>query len=759
MNKRNNKKVIIIEPHPDDALGSASGICFSSDVDSIVLTITKTEHEKDDYRDLIELDTVRKRGGSFQKLNIVNHVNAGFVDLHWDKRTEEIMESHEQLLSIYKNDYGIKNYNKLCVWLKAFLNEFILQNKTDDIYVAIPLGVMHPMHVLTTSAFIDVFDSNVINPQHIIFYIEHPYDIYDTYRNQSELAIEYISTKLNVSLSRVDDVSVDMKQTGNIIKDLYTDKHYSEFDGAFHKSMCSYLINSTQEDEIKKFLKIRQNNIAFITTEAIPIYKTGGLGEVVYQLTKVLAKNVNNICIVLPKLSDVVMCSGLSKLNKQSFVYEFADGKKKTMFLEKYKYDRLVYYVVDIGCYKDEGEFFAIFCDVVLQKIVHMLDFVPNVLHCNDWETGLIPLLHKYKYSEVKPYNSMRTVYTVHASCYKGILQKEKITSILKIDKETCKLCSYCTNNCKLKKIDFLTEIQAEKLKVHPTLISVQRIGINFADVVTTVSKGHAEELQEIPEFAQVLIKGIRNGVINQRYKFKAESEFVNINESVMQSEDNSIESIKIDLINEYKSKNKYALQKLCNFTTDDDKLFICMVSRLTDVKGYDYLRQIFDDLIKLPVQILVVGDEDPSNPTYKMFMEDKAKEYPNNFAYREFDKELEFKAYAGADIILMPSIKESCGIAQMTAMNYGTVPVVSNLKCFKDSIVQYGEPLEKNKGIGFYSLHDSWSFFEVISNIIKLYQNDREEWMRIVTSCFQTDFSWINGSLKQYLELYDSIL
>ena len=759
MYKCNKKKVIIIEPHPDDALGSASGVCFASNVDSIILTITKTDHEKKDFRDIIKLSTVRKKGSVFQKLNVVNHVHAGFNDLHWDNRTEEKMKSHEQLISIYKNIYGIKNYNQLCVWLKNFLNEIKLQNDLDDLYIAIPLGVMHPMHVLTTSAILDVIDSCGINPQYIIFYIDHPYDIYDIYKNQTELAIEYISTKFNISLCRVDDMSVDTIQVGNIVKELYTNKHYSEFDGSFNKSMCSYLVDNTQQDKIQEFLQIRQNNIILITTETVPIYQTGGLGEVIYQLTKVLSKNVNNICVVLPKITDVPMCNGLIKINKQSFVYEFANGEKGTMFLEKYEYDGLIYYVVDVGWYEDKGEMYAIFCDVVLQKIVHMVGFVPNILHCNDWETGLIPLLHKYKYAKMIPYNGMRTIYTIHASCYKGVLPKKKITNLFKIDKETCKLCAYCTNNCKLKKIDFLTELQAEKLNIQPTLISMQRIGINFADVVTTVSKGHAEELQELPEFAPVLIKGIRNGIRNQRYRFKTESEFININEFAIQSEDNDIENIKMTLINEYKYKNKFALQKLCGFTPNDDKLFICMVSRLTDVKGYDYLRQIFDDLMKLPIQILVVGDEDPYNPTYKIFMEDKAKEYPNTFAYREFDKELEFKAYAGSDIILMPSIKESCGIAQMSAMNYGAVPVVSNLKCFKDSIIQYGKTPESNKGIGFYSLNDSWSFLEVINNIIKLYQDNREEWLRIVTSCFLTDFSWINGALKKYLELYDSIL
>lgn len=752
------KIVIVVEPHPDDVLGSASGICFATNVETIVLTITNTDYKKKDYRDKIQLDKVNLTNKFLQKLNVKKHIHAGFDDMHWDKRIQGPVNSHEQLIAIYKENYGINNYQRLCFELERYFKEMKSKNDMENLYIALPLGVMHPMHVLTTSACLDAIVSCNINSKQIIFYVDHPYDVFDIYTNQSELAKEYILTRLGMNLIRVDDVSVDTAQAGEMVKELYNDKHYGEFNGTFNKVMCSYLIDSTQFKVIQKFLKIRQNNILFVATEAVPIYKTGGLGEVVYQLTKVLSKNVNNICIVLPKTGEIALCSELIQMDKKCFIYKYADGKKENMILEKYMYKGLIYYVVDVGYHEEEGEMYSVFCDVILQQVINMIEFTPNIIHCNDWQTGLVPLLHKIKYSEIAQYNNLRTIYTIHASCYKGVLPKDKIIELMGINRDTCKLCMCCTNSCKLQQIDFLTEKQAEILNIQTTLLSMQRIGVNFADAVTTVSEGHAKELQKLPEFSSVLIKGIRNGIYNQRYEFLDSSEFINIDELLMQSYDSVLADRQVQVIEQYKKHNKLALQNVCGLPQDKDKLFICMVSRLADVKGFDYLRNIFDELVKLPIQILIVGDEDPYNPMYKDYLERKAMEYPTVFVYKEFEKQLEFEAYAGSDIIFMPSIKESCGISQMKAMIYGTVPVVSNLGCFSDTIVQYGRPHEKDKGIGFYSLPDSWAFLEVIKNVIKLYHHNKDEWFKIVTSCFQTDFGWTNGVLKKYLELYNSL-
>lgn len=759
MSKNKKTKVIIIEPHPDDALGSTSGICFSSKVETIILTITKTNYIKNDFRDKIKLDKINTNDVMFRNFNVVEHIHAGFDDLHWDERIQNPVEKHDQLISLYTELYGENNYNRLCATLKKIFISRKVNDNIDDIYIAIPLGIMHPMHILTTSASLEAVISCNIDLKNIFFYVDHPYDLFDMYMNQSLLAKEYISCKLSMNLEHVDDVSVNTVKIGNIVKRIYGDKHYGEFDGSFYKTMCSYLIDKEQEKKIAKFLNIRKNNILLVATEAFPIYKTGGLGEVIYQFSKVLSKSVNNFCIVLPKDGEIHISSGLKYLYKKSFIYQYADGKNESMILEKYEYEGIMLYVVDVGQDKDEGEMYAVFCDAILQKIIYMIDFMPNILHCNDWQTGLIPLLHKYKYANLYPYNNMRTIYTIHASCYKGVLLKEKIMNILGINKDNCRLCTYCSNNCKLKQIDLLTEKEAAELNIQPTLFSMQKTGVHFADIVTTVSKGHAEELQKLPEFSSVLINGIRNGIHNQRYLFPKESEFVNIDEKVIKSYDLELKNIKKQLIKTYKKHNKSALQKICGFSQDNKKLFICMVGRLTDVKGFDYLRHIFDDLIKLEIQLLVVGDEDPCNPMYKTFLENKSKQYPEIFAYKKFDRQSEFEAYAGADVILMPSIKESCGIAQMHAMIHGTIPIVSNLSCFKDTIVQYGMTQNANKGIGFYSLPDSWSFLEVINNVIRIYQQDEDEWLEMVTSCFLTDFSWNNGILKEYLTLYNSLI
>lgn len=744
-------KVIVVEPHPDDALGSASGICFSSKIETIVLTITKTKHEKSDYRDKIKLNQLNCDNLQINKLNVLEHLNAGFEDLHWDERIQEPVSSYDEIFLKYRELYGIKNYINLCNVLKEFFLNTKEQNSSDEFYISIPLGVLHPMHVITTNACIEAVISCGISSNQIIFYIDHPYDLFDKNRVQTSLARAYISEKSGVELTYVDDVSVDTIQVGKIIKDIYTEKHYGEFNGAFNKTMCSYLIANDKLERIKELLKIKINNIVVVATEAMPVYKTGGLGEVIYQLAKGLVGKVNNICIMLPKNNDINI-NTLNCIKKNKFTYRHSNGNAELMGLEVYFYDELKYYVIDIGCHIDSGEKFALFCDVVLQKGILFLDFIPNIIHCNDWQTGLIPCLHKFKYIEKYPYNNIRTIYTIHASCYKGVFPKSDFFYNL-ITHESHKLFT----NYKLNLIDYLTERQAKELNVIPSLLCLQRIGVNFADTVSTVSKGHAEELKSYPEFSSIVIKGIRNGISGNRHVFEQNSGFYNIDESIMFSQGKDIEKLKKRMICQYKLQNKTALQKLCGFEINNNKLFICMVSRLTDVKGYDYLQRIFDLLVQLPIQMLIVGDGDVNNPSYKDFWEAKTKQYPDIILYKEYDKELEYKSYAGSDVLLMPSIKESCGIAQMKAMIHGTIPIVTKLGCFKDSIVQYGLPLEDDKGIGFYSFLDSYSILEVIIYAINIYQHNRKEWIKMIISCFCTDFSWENGVLKEYLNLYGS--
>lgn len=759
------KMIHAIEPHPDDVLGSASGLCYSSGAFVVLHTMSRTADERDSV--VLNENTMDQYRSVRKKPNILKHCKYNLEDFHWDNRNIDPSVSYDALLCEYIDRYGAESVERLMECIGQIIDEA----KAEDAYVTFSLGIEHPMHMLVAYACVNQVIKKNFDVEKVIIYVDHPYDFQNAGKGRLQRARDYIQRELSLKLVRCDDISIDQSNLKEIITEIYGVMHYGEFDGSLENTFCSYFIPYMALESVKQFLKIHVNNVLFITAQAKPYYKTGGLGEVAYVYCRALEDFVNDVRILMPKYSGGNIRSGIDDSLQECFDFQYRGSSesvgKLSGRIEKRLYNDLIYYLVDIEDYfkggnhfdaGNHGKVFSVFCDAVLQKGLSTIDYMPSVLHCNDWQTALIPMLKKTKYEYFRP--ELKVVYTVHFYGYRGIFSKKRICDYIGLDKENCRLCLACSDNCPLNRMDMLSQEDLGKLNVTPSQMSFMKAGIEFADVVSTVSKGYAEEIQGYPDFAGVRVTGIRNGIDHQRYEFAADSGFVDMENGNFR---------------ECKRRNKEQLQTKLGLRKDPDIPIICMVSRLTVVKGIETVKDIAGEILAIPAQLVIIGDDDAAagngggttERPYENFFRRMESENPGMLVHRRYAEELEYQTYAGADILLMPSLSEACGTTQMNAMRYGVVPIVSMINAFHDTVLDFKDREKKkdgqywDKGIGFYAYKDDcWVLLEVIKKAIEIYQDidHAGTWNEIAEDCFKVEFGWKHRSIREYLDLYNRL-
>lgn len=761
---RNGKtRIHVIEPHPDDALGSASGLCYSQGALVTLHTMSKTADERDS---VILDERIAQRYKSIRRQpNIIKHCKYDLEDLHYDYRNQDPEIAYSDLLLEYSDRYGAERMGRLT----AYIGEIMEEAKKEGAYVAFPLGIEHPMHMLVVSACVGQLKEKDFDMEKVIVYVDHPYDFQNAGNGRLRKARDYIKAEMGKQLIRCDDLSVDQSILKGIITEIYGVKHYGEFEGALENTYCSYFISKMAKESVGEFLQLHVNNILYITSQAKPYYKTGGLGEVAYVYCRALKDFVNDVRIMMPYYSGGGARNDINDSVQDCYEFRYKGCSDSignlSCKIEKRLYNGLTYYLVNIEDYfhggnpfdtGNHGKVFSVFCDAILQKGLSVIDYRPTVLHCNDWQTALIPLLKKTKYAYFWP--GLKVVYTVHFYGYRGIFSKRRICEYIGLDKEKCRLCLTCNDNCPLNRIDMLSNEDLGKLNVTPSQMSFMKAGIEFADAVSTVSKGYAEELQGYPDFAGVKVTGIRNGIEEQRYHFTESSGFVDICGGDFK---------------EAKRQNKAKLQEKLGLKKDLDMPIICMVSRLVVVKGIETVKNIAKEILAIPAQLVIVGDDNGSGTggigerPYENFFHMLEGENPGMIVHRRFSEELEFQTYAGSDILLMPSLSEACGTTQMNAMKYGVVPIVSMINAFHDTVLDFKDRDQKkdekywDKGIGFYAYKDDcWVLLEVIKKAVEIYQDLGHTgiWDQIAEDCSKVRFGWKQKSIREYLELYNGL-
>lgn len=473
--------------------------------------------------------------------------------------------------------------------------------------------------------------------------------------------------------------------------------------------------------------------IMYVASEAAPFIKTGGLGDVAGSLPKALAEKGHEVAVFCP-LYSAIASEWRSKMkfiknayvqlawrNQYCGVFELIDSGVTYYFIDN------EYYFSRTQCYGeyDDAERFAFFSKAVLE-VLPDIGFKPDVINCNDWQTALVPVYYNLTFGARPFYQGIKTVFTIHNIQYQGRYGREILEYVLGIDD-----------------VHFRSGFMVQDGDVN-----LMKTAIVSSNAVTTVSPTYAEEIQtEYFSFAldDVLrqynwkLHGILNGIDMEAFNPMTDPKLC---------KNYGPKSIK------NKVQNKRELLKLCGLEGDDNTPIIGIISRFVSPKGLDLVEAVLQDILEDDVRIVVLGKGDWRYE--QMFLEAK-RLYPTKISVSiMFSGDLANKIYGGADIMLMPSRTEPCGLAQMIAMRYGTVPIVRETGGLKDTVHPYVDYTGEGNGFTFasYNAHD---MLHVIREACGVYRNNPEGWIGLMKSGMTADFSW-NQSADKYIELYQSL-
>lgn len=472
--------------------------------------------------------------------------------------------------------------------------------------------------------------------------------------------------------------------------------------------------------------------ILFTASEAMPFAKTGGLGEVIGSLPKELRKLGVDARLILPKYRDIP-AEFTGNMSFQTEIVVPVGWRQQYCGIQYLDYPGLPVYFLDneqyfgrpgFYNYYDDGERFAFFCRAVLE-VLPQLDFFPDVLHCHDWQTGMVSVLLNAHYRHRPEYQKLRTVFTVHNLRYQGIFPKEILPDLLGLD------WGYFTP----EGVEFYNAV------------NFMKGGLVFSDLISTVSETYAGEICA-PFFGEKLegllckrqddLTGILNGIDYEMYNPATDKHI--------------IKNYTITTL-EGKTKNKEELQKRMGLPVKNVPL-VGIVSRLVDAKGMDLLGRVLGDLLALDdFQLVVLG---VGEVRYEHFFQLAAWLHPDKIAYAFFDEPLAHWIYAGADLLLMPSLFEPCGISQLIAMRYGTLPLVRETGGLKDTVQPYNQYTGEGNGFSFtnYNAHD---MMYTLRLAMAVYRENREVWTRIMKNAMASEYGWQHSALK-YRSLYSKL-
>lgn len=473
--------------------------------------------------------------------------------------------------------------------------------------------------------------------------------------------------------------------------------------------------------------------ILFASSEAAPFFKSGGLGDVAGSLPKeLLAKNVD-VRVVLPLYSVLPEKYKEQLIDVTQFTVRVG-WREQFCGVKMLELDGVTYYFIDnlqyfdrpsLYGYDDDGERFSYF-SMALIEMLEKIEFIPDVIHVNDWHTAIVPVLLKDKYHWVESYHDIKTVLSIHNLQFQGRFGQEVLSDWLGIGYD-----SY--NERGLQQFEDVNYLKG---------------GIYFADRVTTVSPSYAREIQT-PEFGYGL-----DGVLREvNYKLVGILNGIDYVRNNPETDSVIASNYSVDTL-EKKLDNKSDLQQYAGLPEEKDTLLIGVVSRLTQQKGFQLVEIIMDALMERDVQVVVLGTgEAEIENSFKYFN----WVYPEKFkAIIDFDIELAQKIYAGSDLFLMPSAFEPCGLSQMISMRYGTIPLIHEVGGLKDTVIPYNE--YEGTGTGFtFEQFEWWDLLNKIDDALRVYYDKPKDWKQLVTQAMQTDFSW-KKSTGQYIQVYNSI-
>ena len=469
--------------------------------------------------------------------------------------------------------------------------------------------------------------------------------------------------------------------------------------------------------------------VLFASSEALPFMASGGLGDVAGSLPHALRKRLIGCRVVMP-MYDTIRQELKDKMKFITHISVPVAWRRQYCGIFEAKHNGVIYYLLDNQYYfkrdtiyghYDDAERFAFFSRAILEIIPH-IDFKPDIIHCNDWQTALTPVYYSAMYANSPGYENIKTVFTIHNIQYQGIYGMELLQDVLGIPADKASLIEY--DGC----------------------VNFMKGAIECADKVTTVSPSYANEildpwyshgLDSILNERRYKLSGILNGIDTVGYDPETDKD-IKANYSAADPSG--------------KKEDKEELQKLMNLPVKPNVPIVGMVTRLVSHKGLDLVKGILDELLsKAEMQLVILGSGDYEYESYFRWI---AEKYPDKVSVTlGFVPDLARKIYAGADMFLMPSKSEPCGLSQMVALRYGTIPIVRETGGLRDSITDCGD----GEGNGFtfksYNAHD---MLDSIYRALTLYYNG--DWNELVLRALNCDFSW-GRSANAYIRLYKELL
>lgn len=477
----------------------------------------------------------------------------------------------------------------------------------------------------------------------------------------------------------------------------------------------------------------KKMQIVFASAECAPFVKTGGLGDVAGSLPAALVRAGAEVIVMVPKYATI-KDEYKAQMEHFSDFYVSLGWRNEYCGLEKLEHDGVTYMFIDNERYFardypygffDDGERFAFFSKAITESLQHLpAGFECDILHCNDWQTALAPVFLREFYQGLPLYDRVKTVFSIHNVAFQGQFSDTVMEDILGVAH---------------------IPAAASQLRCDACSINYMLGALRYADAITTVSPTYANEIQT-PEFGEGLdgvlrersyaLQGILNGIDVAGFD-PATDKRIAANYTV---EDRSGKAV-------CKSK----LQEELGLEVRDDRPLMVMVTRLTRQKGLDLVMYALDRILAGGVQVAVLGTGDRDYEDGLRYFQDK---YPGTMAARiEFDPALSQRMYAAADMFLMPSKFEPCGLSQIIAMRYGTLPIVRETGGLKDTVIPYNEFTGEGTGFSFSNFNGD-EMGDAVFRAARLFWDNREAWNQLVTQAMSQDFSWTRSADK-YLDLY----
>ncbi len=475
--------------------------------------------------------------------------------------------------------------------------------------------------------------------------------------------------------------------------------------------------------------------ILFATSECVPFVKTGGLADVVGALPKEILKAGEDVRVILP-LYKAIGHEWREHMQHVLYFYVNLGWRRQYVGIETLQYAGITFYFVDneqyfgrdyiYGMGGDEGERFAFFCRAVMEALPK-IDFIPDVLHCHDWQTGLIPVLHKLQYRQLELFANIRTVFTIHNLQYQGLFPIDTIEDLL-----------YLGN----------LAYTSDALEFYG-MCSCMKGGIVFSDEITTVSPTYSQEIQTAyyGERLDGLLRsrvdhlsGILNGIDTEEYDPEKDGLLV--------------QKYNADSFDK-KVANKLALQRELGLTVDAEIPMIAMITRLSGQKGLDLVECVLPEIMNTGAQLVVLG---MGESRYVDLFSWAQWKYPQQVSANfQMNHALAHKLYAAADLFLMPSLFEPCGLSQLISLRYGTLPVTRETGGLRDTVLAYNEYTGDGNGFTFlyYNAHD---MLHVIENAVRMFHEQRDIFNGLAIRAMKGQYGW-DQSARKYIDLYEKLI